>query len=286
MLFDEVITTYLDARRHEIRSHARSLYGYKRLYPHFAGRKITDIRRADVRDYIESRRVDGVKPATINRELDLLSAAINHARFEFELDIPNPVHKMSLKEPEGRVRWISRDESTRLIEASRLHARTPHLACFIQLALHTGCRKSELLTLEWKTVELNHGFFVLDPKNTKSAKRRTIPINDLAKHVLLEIREWNSENCPGTPWVFSTRQNRRITTFQNGFEAACKRAGIDDFRIHDLRHTCASWLVMQGVPLLAVKELLGHYSIEMTERYAHLAPDHVKNAVQLLLTFE
>ncbi len=286
MLFDEVITAYFDATRYQTRSRDRDLYSLKRLHPHFTGRKITELRRVDVCDYIESRRTDGVQPATINRELDLLSAAINHVRFYHELDISNPVHRMSLKEPEGRVRWISREDSDRLIEASKTHARTPHLACFIQLALHTGCRKSELLTLEWKTVDIKHGFFVLDSKNTKSAKRRTIPLNAVSKRVFEELQEWNKENCAGTPWVFSSRQRNRITTFQTGFNAACKRAGIDDFRIHDLRHTCASWLVMSGAPLLVVKDLLGHHSIEMTERYAHLAPDQVKNAVQLLLTFE
>ena len=75
----------------------------------------------------------------------------------------------------------------------------------------------------------------------------------------------------------------RVATLQKGFDAACKRCGIDDFRIHDLRHTFASWLVMDGVSLYLVKDLLGHSSVAVTKRYAHLSPDQGRVAVQQLL---
>lgn len=93
---------------------------------------------------------------------------------------------------------------------------------------------------------------------------------------------WRDEHCPDSPWVFAHQDGRRVLDVKRSFATACKRAGIADFRIHDLRHTCAAWLVTAGVPLAEVHDLLGHRSIEMTERYAHLAPDNVRAAVTRL----
>ena len=98
-----------------------------------------------------------------------------------------------------------------------------------------------------------------------------------------------AEVCPDTPWVFfhvtpATHVNvgDRVKNVRTSFATACKKAGIDDFHIHDLRHTAASWLVMEGVPLLEVSRLLGHKSITQTERYAHLAPESTRALVQIL----
>ena len=84
--------------------------------------------------------------------------------------------------------------------------------------------------------------------------------------------------------MFAHRNGERIQFLQNGFETACKRAGISNFRVHDMRHTCASWLVSAGVPLIEVKESRGHSSIEMTERYSHLdlAPDNLGRVAKTL----
>lgn len=128
-------------------------------------------------------------------------------------------------------------------------------------------------------------YFLLEGADTKSGKRRTVPLNDAAMDALAVMRGWSQRHASGNPWVFGHGVDRRITTFQNGFDAACERAGIADFRIHDMRHTCASWLVMAGVPLGVVRDLLGHSSVTVTERYAHLAPDQIQNAVQRLLPF-
>jgi len=84
---------------------------------------------------------------------------------------------------------------------------------------------------------------------------------------------------------FCLPSGHRVMTFQNGFKAACERAGIEDLRIHDLRHTFTSWLVMDCVSLYVVKDLLGHSSVMVTERYAHLSPDQARTAVQRLLSF-
>ncbi len=88
--------------------------------------------------------------------------------------------------------------------------------------------------------------------------------------------------CPDSPWVFSNRKGERIGNVQTSFESACEIAMIEDFTFHDLRHTCAAWLVSAGASLIEVRDLLGHSTIMMTECYSHLAPDNVRAAVSRL----
>lgn len=122
----------------------------------------------------------------------------------------------------------------------------------------------------------------LEGQHTKSGKRRFIPLNAGARQALLGRANFRAQYCPASPWVFAHKSGERVKYMQNGYQAACARAGIKDFRVHDLRHTFASWLVGEGVPLAEVRDLLGHSTIEMTERYAHLAPDNHVRAVSVL----
>lgn len=280
--FEDLMVRYINATRDEMRSPERVGYAVTRLRGFFAGRIVEQLRRSDVSAYIEARKLDRVSPATINRELDVFSAAINYASRRWDWEISNPCSGMSLREPEGRVRWISRSEADALILEAGKDARSPHLADFIRLALNTGCRKSELLELSWDRVDLHSNRLFLEPEHTKSGKRRVVPLSEEARKALLGRARFRAEHCPDSPWVFSHVDGERVQFMQKGFQAACRRAGITNFRVHDLRHTCASWMVQQGVPLLEVAGVLGHSSIEMTQRYAHLAPEHLKAAVGAL----
>ncbi len=280
--FDELMVRYIESTRDEMRSPERVGYAVKRLQPIFTGKIMERLRRSDISVYIEKRKADKVRPATINRELDMLSAAINYARKRWDWEMTNPVSGMSLKEPEGRLRWISRAEADTLIREAEKELRSPHLADFIRLGLNTGCRKNEMLKLSWDRVDLRGNRLFLEPEHTKSGKRRVVPLNEEARRALLNRARFRAENCPDSLWVFAHKNGERVGYMQNGFQAACKRAGIKEFRVHDLRHTCASWMVQQGVPLIEVRDVLGHSSIEMTERYAHLAPDKLRYAVGAL----
>jgi len=280
--FDELMLTYLKSTAGEKRATERDRYSVKRLFPAFTGRELHTLRPSDIRAYIDERKDDGAGPGTINRELGLLSSAINYARREWEWDIPNPVSGRKLKEPEGRVRWITQSEADALIEAAGKEPKAPHLADFIRLALNTGCRRDELLRLEWKRVDLQAGLIHLEAHHTKSGRRRSVPLNRSARESILSRADFRTLHCPASPWVFCDRQGRRVQSIKRSWSTACRRAGIRDFRIHDLRHTCAAWLVSAGVPLTEVRDLLGHSTITMTERYAHLAPENVRAAVELL----
>lgn len=282
MVFEDVIGIYMAGTNH--RSKQRDLYSLKRLQPYFGGRRVSDLRRADIRGYVATRQADGVQESTIKRELKLFSAALNYVRLEHDRpELPNPIQSLGLTGGEPRVRWISRIQASSLIASAGMFARRPHLGNFIRLALYTGCRKNELLGLEWSRVDFDRRCFSLEAKHTKSARPRLVPLNEPALSALRDQRRWVIGRCSSSPWVFASETGRRITTLQKGFEAACERCGVDDFRIHDLRHTFASWLVMDGVSLYVVRDLLGHSSVSVTERYAHLSPEQGRVAVQSLL---
>lgn len=281
--FDDMMCQFIDAKKDQWRSTERVVYACKKLQPFFTGMAVEKVRRGDVARYIQERKKDGVTGSTINRELDLLSAAFNYAADVLEWNVRNPTIRMSLKESEPRLRWLTREQADRLIlEASKVGWKSPHLADFIRLALNTGCRKNELLKLSWDRVNLEAGYIRLDGINTKNGKRRFVPLSAVAREALENRAKFRAEHCPESPWVFSHRNGERVQFLQNGFETACKQAGISDFRVHDLRHTCASWLVSAGATLPEVKELLGHSSIEMTERYAHLSPDNLARVTKTL----
>ena len=123
----------------------------------------------------------------------------------------------------------------------------------------------------------------LEVSHTKAKKAKTIPLNQAARQVLLDQRDEQLRDGLQTPYVFAHIDARwpgqRIVNFKNSFASACKRAGLKGVTPHTLRHTYASWLVMAGRPILEVRDILGHSTIKMTERYAHLAPENLVDAV-------
>ena len=281
--FMDMMEAFVAAKQDQWKSSERFTMALKKLFPHFGLMMAEQIRRADVAEYIRKRKADGVSGSTINRELDVLSAACQYVGNILEWKVNNPTVGMSLKEPEGRLRWLTEEEAGRLIrEASKEGRKSPHLADFIRLALYSGCRKGELLGLTWERVDFNLGHIRFEGENTKNSKRRIVPMNKVVRSVLESRLKFRNEHCSTSPWVFAHENGERVKYMQGGFRAACQRAGISDFRVHDLRHTCASWLVSSGVPLFDVSKLLGHSSTEMTERYAHLAPGNLAKVAKAL----
>lgn len=280
--FDELMLEYLKATAGERRREDTVKMHVRRLRQSFAGLEMERLSAVEIAAFIRQRREDGVANATINRELEVLSAAISYAVREWEWRLPNPVSGRMLKEPEGRVRWITRAETRALIEAAKQERKAPHLAPLITLALHTGMRRGEMLGLEWDRVDLQAGLVYLEGHHTKAGKRRTVPLNAVAREAILTRARFRAERCPDARLVFCDSNGKGIGSVKTAFATACKRAGLTDFRFHDLRHTCAAWLVQAGVPLTEVRDVLGHSTVKMTERYAHLAPENTRAAVALL----
>lgn len=139
-----------------------------------------------------------------------------------------------------------------------------------------------MLGLEWSRVDLQTNLLYLESHHTKAKKRRSVALNNTAREAILAQARFRATHCPAAPWVFFTYNGNRIASVKRNFATACRRAGIEDFRLHDLRHTCAAWLVQAGVPMAEVRDVLGHRTLAMTERYAHLAPENLRAAVALL----
>ena len=292
--FKELIVTYLEAKR-KTRGFSRLQDACKPLLSFFGDSDVTQLQETDVEKYI-AYRSQFVSDGTIKREVGTLSAAFNHVISKCRWRIENPCTKAELpKEPKGRVRFLTYEEAKTLLQVAGVPVdqkgrclanqyKSPVLADFIELALNTGCRKGELLNLEWGNIDFTARLIRLE--NTKSGEWQTVPINEEARQVLVRRMRLRDEVCPETPWVFfhltpalNTKIGDRVKDVRKAFSTACSRAGIEDFHIHDLRHTFASWLVMNGTPIFEVSQLLRHASIQMTERYAHLAPDHLQNAI-------
>jgi integrase len=170
---------YLKAYAHK-RSADKDRMRTKHLRRPFAGQDMHALQAPDIRRYISHRQAEGIANATINRELSLLSAAINYANKELDWSLPNPVRGRKLKEPEGRVRWLTVEEAERLIAAAESLPKARYLADFIRLALTTGMRSGELLGLEWRRVDFEARLIHLEAGHTKTGKRRSIPINQVA----------------------------------------------------------------------------------------------------------
>lgn len=280
--FAELMVPYLKASATEKRSPDRDRYIVARLREFFDGKDLRSLGAKDVRAYIQHRQAKKIGPATINRELGLLSAALNWAKRDLEWQLPNPVMGRLLRAPEGRLRWLSREEAERLVNAARGQPRAPYLVDFLELALHTGMRRGEILGLEWQRVDLKEGLIYFRGIHQKNGKLGSVPLNETAKAALARRETFRRAHCPHTRWVFAHKDGSRIQAVKRAFSAACATAGIEDFRIHDLRHCCAAWLVQAGVSIRAVAELLRHDDIRVTMRYAHMAPETVRAAVSVL----
>lgn len=235
------------------------------------------LRRFDtmILEHFQTERLQkGNKPATINRFIALIKHMFTKAA-DWEMveeGILKKVRKVKLLEENNRrLRYLSKEECQCLLREC-----APHLKPIVLTAMNTGMRKEEILSLKWDNVDVKHGFILLD--KTKNGERREIPINGTLRETLGGIvRRLDS------PYVFhEPNTGKRYGTIKTAFNAACRRAGIKDFRFHDLRHTFGSHLVMAGVDLTTAKELLGHKTLAMTLRYAHLAPAHKVQAVDIL----
>jgi integrase len=236
------------------------------LADHFAGSDAVSLDSAAIYAYVDHRR-HLVSDSTIRRDLTLLSAAINEYNKRHGTHLPNPTRSADVREPEGRVRWITTEEAERLISCA-----SPVVADFIKIGLYTGMRSGEILGLTWDRVDFERSTIRLESVHTKTKRSRTIPLHPTAKAGLKSCKK----RWPESAYVFV------IDSVKKGFAGACKRAGISDFHPHDLRHTCASWLVQKGVSLYEVRDILGHSSIKLTERYSHLAPENLAGAIAKL----
>jgi integrase len=275
----QVATEYLDFKRAKGKRSLENDETFIERFKAFFGADIlvADITAQQIARYDSHRLTQAsrlgraISPASVNRELACLRHLLRLAE-EWGYIAKTPRIRMA-KEPEGRLRFLGEDEAARLLAACR-DSKNPHLTAIVTTALHTGMRRGEILGLTWDRVDFSRGVLLVD--KTKSGRRREVPMNravyDALSGLPAEPRDGLLFHRGGGAWG----------AIRTAFESACTRAKLHDFRFHDLRHTCASWLVMRGRSLKEVQELLGHQTFAMTLRYAHLSPDRLREAVASL----
>lgn len=249
------------------------------------------IDNATVAKYIAQRRGENdfkncktknlISSSTINREVATLS--VMHGKLKgwgyLVGDITFKDHKM--KEPASRIRWLSNTETTALLSA----INKKYLRHAVLIALYTGLRKGNILSLRREQIDLvNRQITVYAKSQLVGGKPHIVPIVDGLYDLLVgELGMMPGQKgfllCHGR----GKSEGQPFHDVKIGFSAACKRAKIDNFRFHDLRHTCASWLVQGGASIQVVQAILGHSNIQTTMRYAHLN-DSAKSVAMSLLT--
>lgn len=215
--------------------------------------------------------------ATINRDLSRLRAVYSFARKHIEGFEHDPFRLVDMlpEDPMPKVRYLTGEERQRLESAL---ADTPlYLRTMVTVSLNTGVRRAELFGLTWDNVELGQRQITVEARTSKHFKTRHVPLNDAAH---MALRQWKPKNATGL--VFPGRNGDRLNNAKKSFSSLLRRADIENFRWHDMRHDFASQLAMRGIDLNTVRELLGHGDLRMTIRYAHLAPEHKAKAVAIL----
>ncbi len=224
------------------------------------------------RDQLQTK--EGRAPGTVNRYLSALSKAFSNAVKEWHWLPDNPLRRVNKKaEPRGIVRYLSDDERAALLDACRKSDCAP-LYLIVLFALTTGMRRGELLGLRWQDIDLERRAAVLH--NTKNGDRRSVPI---VPEVAELLREHGRVRRLDTDLVFPGRGDRPLD-IDSAWYAALEQAKIKDFRFHDLRHTAASYLAMSGATVPELAAVLGHRTLAMVKRYAHLSDQHTGAVVE------
>lgn len=215
--------------------------------------------------------------STVVRYLAALSHVFTVAVKEWGWVDDNPVLKVTKpKQPGGRVRFLDDDERARLLQACKESSNSDLYAAVV-LALSTGARQMEIWGLRWGQVDLTRRVILLDdPEAIKNSQRRVLP---LEAHALDLMKEKAKLRRIGTDLVFPGRSGKAAMDFRAPWETALKKAGIENFRWHDLRHSAASYLAMNGATLPEIAAVLGHKTLAMVQRYAHLSEAHTSAVV-------
>jgi integrase len=270
---DEYIELYAKPNKKSWRGDENILEGLK---DYFKGDSLKSITAEKIQRFVAERRVEKSKnnghtisPSTVNRALALLKTlfakAVEWGRIE-----TNPAARVKkLKEPNGRERFLTHEEAHRLLAAA-----SPDFRPILIVALGTGMRRGEILSLRWTDLDLVRGIITITAQ--KNGKTDKIPISGTVAEALGGVSRrgefvfWNEET--GT----------HLKDVKTAFRATCARAKITDVRFHDLRHTAFSWMDQAGVKITTIQKIARHASIEMTRRYIHERPEDQREAVGIL----
>ena len=230
---------------------------------HLGGKYLDTINRDMIERVTEAKLAEGCRNGTVNRTLALVRSILRKSVREWEWLDRAPAVRM-LKEPTRRVRYLTHEEADRL-----LAELPPHLSDMAAFSLESGLRAANVTGLRWSAVDLDRRLAWVHPDESKARKAIPVPLNGQAMTIL------QKQIGKHRDFVFTFKGERIVQLSTAAWYKALKRAGIENFRWHDLRHTWASWHIQSGTPLYVLQELGGWASYTMVQRYAHLAADHL-----------
>lgn len=276
---DEVFVPWSKANK---RSWANDVYRGRVLCDYFRGKRFCDITPM----LIEQFKIDRANTATkhggtrsrdtVNRELQLLSSVFTKA-LDNNLVLANPCLRVrKFRTYSQRDRVLSVTEEARLM--AQLKGRYAHIKPVVVIALHTAMRRGEILGLEWADVDFTRNVIRIPGRKTKSGKERTIPMNSVVRNELDRLASID----PDARFVFPGRAGYSIGDIKHSFTTARRKAGIPDFRFHDLRHSAATRMADAGIDVRSICEILGHATIQLTMRYAHATDDAKRRVTEAL----
>lgn len=276
-LADRYISTVLHAKKTAKCQEAQLLWWKKQMGENL----LADISPSLISEFkeklIKENNVKGKKrtPATVNRYLAILSHVFTVASKEWGWVSDNPLRFISRpQEPRGRVRFLNDEERQSLLLACQ-ESKNPFLYTIVILALSSGMRLGEIINLTWDNVDFEYQRIILE--ETKNGERRQVPLAGKALELLRELR---SKHSFCTKLLFPSRAySNQPIDIRSAWEYAVKKAGVENFRFHDLRHSCASYLAMNGSSIVEIAAVLGHKTLQMAKRYTHLSETHLSDVV-------
>ncbi len=289
---DFALNTYLVAVKSEKRSWEFDEIFIKQAIPHFKGKKLIEITAEDVRKFRDSRASDITRggnlraKGTVKREMSMLARIFNYA-IEIEKLQVNPCRTVKTPTADNiKTRVVTPDEEERILQVLRMEA--PHMVSVVKLALQTGMRRGEILKLKPVYLDLeikrdlrgnilSRGYVHLPGPVTKSGKPRSIPLSEEAHAILTAA----IEGVEAHRTIFGGR-GYGLNTVSHLFTGACRKLGIEEVTFHTLRHTFGTRLAQAGVHQATIKEILGHASLQMTDRYVHPDQEMKQRAIEAL----
>jgi len=265
-LWKEAVVLYLRETGHKASSKSDQVH-LKWLDRFLGALYLDEIDRSLVDQIREAKLLEGVKPSTANRTLEVVRAVLNKAVSDWEWLDKAPRIRMQ-SEPDRRVRWLTRDEAETLIDEL-----PPHLAAMARFSLETGLRRANVTGLLWSQVDLDQRQAWIHADQAKARKPISVPLSLEAVAVIQQQLGKHKTH------VFSYLGKPVTQTSTKAWRSALARAGIENFRWHDLRHTWASWHAQAGTPLHVLQELGAWQCVEMVRRYAHLSGVHLAEYV-------
>lgn len=268
MTFEELSKIYIEYARANKKSWKRDIVSLNNLLPFFENMRLKDISPLLIEQY-KQERIKHVAPSTANKELAVGKHMLNLG-IKWGKTNKNPFRDVKLfREKNRRLRFLSEEEIHKLIRNCSKQLRP-----VVIVALSTGMRRSEILGLKWDDIDFKNNLIILT--DTKSGYSREIKIDDDLRRYLLDLKSKSSHD-----FIFLSRLEKPYKDVKTTFKTALRKANLKDVNLTTLRHTFAAHHAMQGTPIPTLMKLMGHRTINMTMRYAHLSPSHMQQRVNI-----